>query len=288
MIAVGQFTITDLNDISEEVVNELKEKIDTKAENWFYWGVPTLDNEPTAGWDIESYKSHVGDMYYDKDTGYGYRFKLEDGVYCWERVQDKDTIEALALVNAAKDTADGKRRVFTNTPFPPYDNGDLWIKDQEIYVCQISKSGEETYLKDDFIVATKYTDDTYAKQTADTLEVIRGTVSTIQQSMDSYKIEFQTTVESVYEQKKQLEEIRKTTYEFGTEKLSIKKSGSEMKTDISEAGMKVFKGENEVLVANNEGVEAVDLYAKTYLKIGKNSRFEDLGENRTGCFWIGK
>ena len=51
--------------------------------------------------------------------------------------------------------------------------------------------------------------------------------------------------------------------------------------------MTVYKGGEEVLVADNEGVKAEDLHATTYLIVGRNSRFEDLGYDRTACFWIG-
>ncbi|MBE6782978.1 MAG: hypothetical protein E7536_03085 [Ruminococcaceae bacterium] len=63
--------------------------------------------------------------------------------------------------------------------------------------------------------------------------------------------------------------------------------GKEIKTQITEDGMTVYKNDEEVLVANNEGVKAEDLHATTYLIIGTNSRFEDYGNGRTGCFWIG-
>lgn len=81
-----------------------------------------------------------------------------------------------------------------------------------------------------------------------------------------------------------------TGYEFGADGLNISKSGSEIENKIDETGMYVTKNDVNVLVANNKGVEATDLHAKTFLKIGKNagrSRFEDYGINRTACFWIG-
>lgn len=78
-----------------------------------------------------------------------------------------------------------------------------------------------------------------------------------------------------------------TGYTFDEDGLSIEKSGSEMKTKITENGMYVSKDGEEVLVANNEGVDAVNLHATTYLIVGMNSRFEDYGDGRTGCFWIG-
>lgn len=78
-----------------------------------------------------------------------------------------------------------------------------------------------------------------------------------------------------------------TGFTFNEEGLSVSKSGSEMETKITEDGMIVSKDNNEVLIANNKGVKAIDLHAETYLIIGTNSRFEDYGSNRTGCFWIG-
>jgi hypothetical protein len=60
-----------------------------------------------------------------------------------------------------------------------------------------------------------------------------------------------------------------------------------METTITENGMIVYKDNEAVLTANNVGVEAVNLNASTYLIIGGNSRFENYGSNRTGCFWIG-
>ncbi len=83
--------------------------------------------------------------------------------------------------------------------------------------------------------------------------------------------------------------VTNTGYTFGEEGLTVEKSNSEMKTQITEDGMAVYKNGLEVLRANNQGVDAVDLRAKTYLIVGRNSRFEDMPDgNRTGCFWIGE
>lgn len=78
-----------------------------------------------------------------------------------------------------------------------------------------------------------------------------------------------------------------TGFTFDQDGLTIDKSGSEMATQITEDGMTVYRNNQAVLIANNEGVKAEDLHATTYLIVGKNSRFEDYGNNRTGCFWIG-
>lgn len=76
-----------------------------------------------------------------------------------------------------------------------------------------------------------------------------------------------------------------TGFTFNDIGLTVSKSGSEMKTTITEDGMRVFKNDDEMLVADNKGVKAVNLHATTYLHIGTYSRFQDY-ENRTGCFWI--
>lgn len=81
-----------------------------------------------------------------------------------------------------------------------------------------------------------------------------------------------------------------TGFTFNETGLTVSKTGTEMTTTITEDGMTVYKNDDEVLTANNEGVKAIDLHATTYLIIGENSRFEDYrkdGEARTGCFWIG-
>jgi len=81
-------------------------------------------------------------------------------------------------------------------------------------------------------------------------------------------------------------------YTFDDEGLTISDSESSLKTQISEDGMKVTAtgdgGQTvTMLTANSSGVDAQNLHATTYLIVGKNSRFEDYEEGRTGCFWIG-
>lgn len=79
-----------------------------------------------------------------------------------------------------------------------------------------------------------------------------------------------------------------TGFTFDADGLNITKSNTDISTRISENGMVVSQDSDEKLVANAEGVKAEDLWATTYLIIGKNSRFEDYdNDTRTGCFWIG-
>ena len=78
-------------------------------------------------------------------------------------------------------------------------------------------------------------------------------------------------------------------FTFNDEGLTIAQSDSDISTVISEDGMTVKKGNEDVLTANNEGVKAIDLHATTYLIVGDYSRFENYGtQARTACYWIGK
>lgn len=80
-------------------------------------------------------------------------------------------------------------------------------------------------------------------------------------------------------------------FRFDEDGLTISTNTSEMSTTFNEDGMEIKRGEDTQLLANNEGVIAYDLHAKTYLIVGSNSRFEDYeknGKKQTGCFWIGE
>ena len=173
-----------INAVTKDIEN-LQDQVDGNITTWFFNGVPSLENEPANEWLSDNEKNnHLGDLYYDGDTGYSYRFTLENGAYNWIKLTDSDITEALALANSAKDTADSKRRVFMSEPVPPYDNGDMWIKDNEIWICQISKPLGEIFESSDFINNLKYTDDTLASEVDGKLTIVSGKVTTIEQNVD--------------------------------------------------------------------------------------------------------
>ena len=112
------------------------------------------------------------------------------------------------------------------------------------------------------------------------LEQLRQEVA-VKVSPDQLSIEIQKEIG------KSTKAVETTTgFTFNDEGLTIEKDSSEIKTQITEDGMTVYKNGGTVLTANNQGVKAKDLHAVTFLIIGNNSRFEDY-DNRTGCFWIG-
>lgn len=220
--------LTKTNAMLEEFVastlgtlENMQSQIDGNITTWFDYGKPTSDIYPANEWLTDEMKiNHIGDLYYDRNTGYAYRYETINDGYSWEKIKDNDVVEALAIANAAKDTADNKRRVFVQTPAPPYDSGDLWFtSDGEIYVCQISKDANQQYAEKDFIMATKYTDDTYAKQVGEELTVVRGTVTTILEGMDSFSVNIKTLQDELT--------LAQTTIKANTDEieLSVKKGG---------------------------------------------------------------
>ena len=155
----------------------IENQIDGNIATHFYNGVPALENVPAVEWTTEEdKKNHLNDLYYDKNSGRVYEFVFADELYCWEETESNAIIEAMALANAAKDTADGKRRIFTKQPIPPYDIGDLWFNEKEIYICDNPKLTVESYEEGDFVIATNYTDDSAANKVKVDLEEFMGNV----------------------------------------------------------------------------------------------------------------
>ena len=225
-------------------IENLQSQIDWNITTYFYSGVPSLSTIPANEWEESSYNTHLGDLYYDTSTGKAYRFGMKGDIYAWIGIVDADVVEALALANAANDTADSKRRVFTTQPTTPYDNGDLWFKDGEIYICQISKVETETYADNDFIIATKYTDDTLANQTANELTVVKGQVTTIIEEQDEIKLVFTETTNlvnqisgEVADEIDKREAMIRATSEDGLPVVELGSTESPVKTKYKNDGM---------------------------------------------------
>lgn len=148
-------------DFNEDIDN-LQDQIDGNITTWFYSVDPAMNLPPVTDWDTDAKKdAHLGDMYYNTEKGYAWRFMKSGGVYSWERITDTDVTKALADAAAAQDTADQKRRVFYTTPTVPYDAGDLWVQGSggDILRCAQAKTDAGSYSRNDWVLASKYTDD---------------------------------------------------------------------------------------------------------------------------------
>lgn len=175
-------------------IEEIKSQVDGSITTWFFDGVPTNENMPASEWTTNEIKNtHIGDLYYDKETGNSYRYILENEEYKWLKIVDSDISQALAIANAAQDTADSKRRVFVTTPEPPYDVGDIWLKeDKDLYRCRASKKAG-AYNTVDWIKATDYSNDDYAKNVEAVLNQFKSKV----EKDYATKVSLETTKDSI-------------------------------------------------------------------------------------------
>lgn len=160
---------TVLNDFVGSVytptITNLQNQIDGQIETWFSNYIPTAENYPASEWTTDTEKDkHLGDLFYIVDNeeygGQAYRWAKIGTDYLWDYVEDTAVVKALADAAEAQDTADSKRRVFTSTPTPPYDVGDLWAQggSGDIMRCIRSRSSGN-YTSSDWDKASKYTDD---------------------------------------------------------------------------------------------------------------------------------
>ena len=113
----------------------------------------------------------------------------------------------------------------------------------------------------------------------------------VEASMTAEEVEIKISTALADQEQEGIHEVTTTTgFTFNQEGLTISKSGTEMKTSVTEDGMTVYRDNQAVLVADHEGVKAEDLHATTYLIIGETSLFQDYTpeggyRKRTGCFW---
>ena len=155
---------------NSQVIADLQNQVDGAIETWFYEGVPTLTNAPAISWTTDKDKdTHLGDLYYDNKTGKAYRFAKDGNAYKWTIIADTDIAKALSDASKAQETADGKMKVFSTQPIPPYQLGDIWVNatypsdgstyKNEILRCQTAKAKGSSFAIADWTKASKYTDD---------------------------------------------------------------------------------------------------------------------------------
>lgn len=180
----------------------------------------------------------------------------------------KTFAEMLGLINDARDKVDSVESELKNE-----------IKEQSTL---LKRDAEEIVASATETVRTELTDS------------ITGVSDTVSELAKQVELKLDADAVSI-QVKKELANgvdrvVTETGYEFGAEGLNITKKGEEMSNKLDHTGMYVTRSGEEILTANKDGVNAVNLHAKTYLVIGAGkgrSRFEDYGIDRTGCFWIG-
>ena len=143
----------------EEAVKEVEEKIkaiknlveqqsDGKIETWYQ------PDDPSINWTTqEDMRKHKGDLWYNTTTE---RIQRYSGTL-WQSIVSPTEDEV------ARNIARNKSKIFTDTPITPYKKGDFWVKNSELYISNQDRSNG-IYNPTDWVLATKYTDDTKANQ----------------------------------------------------------------------------------------------------------------------------
>ncbi len=155
----------ELNDYKTAVLgdmNALQAQIDGQIESWFLSVDPTTSNAPASAWNTDEEKEkHLNDTYTNTATGRSWRWTKYGITYSWVEIADTATAKALKIAGEAQTTANGKRRVFTSTPNPPYEVGDLWAQGigGDLMRCIVPRAAG-SYTASEWEKASRYTDDT--------------------------------------------------------------------------------------------------------------------------------
>lgn len=269
----------------------LQDQIDGNIASWFEYGVPTASNYPASEWTTTDLKNaHLGDLYYDRNTGYCYRWQLSGSTYSWTRISDTDVTKALADAAEAKDVADSKRRVFVATPKPPYDIGDLWVQGSagDIMRCQTTRASG-SYYASDWLKASKYTDDTKADQnaqiiaqhTAELLQLDDRITARVEESVSSVSGDLETQISANFSEVTQtVNELRvemgrktdnddlRTYLRYADGTVELGRSGSRYVSKTSDNGFMVLQDGDVMASIVQNAISAPVIQANRMFAIG--------------------
>lgn len=168
-----------------DAVRAMQAQVDGKIETWANYGVPTASNKPASDWTTTDLKNaHVGDIYYDTNTGKVYEYQKSGNNYFWNTTQTASGIQnALTAAQDANTLADTKKQIFTSQPTTAndyYNVGDLWVNatypatspytyQNDLLRCKTAKAKGDEFSIDHWEKASKYTDDSKATEVANDL-----------------------------------------------------------------------------------------------------------------------
>lgn len=249
---VGQLG-NDLEKLSDKANSEQKEvqsQINNTITTYYRYKDPNENgsNDPSVNWTTdEQKKAHDGDLYQNVRRNHCFRWADTGEGYEWVRITDSGLINALSMAIYARDTANSKSRTFTQKPTPMYNVGDIWAEGPsgDLYVCIKSRGDTESYSKDDWILATKYTDDTFAKEVNRTLNAQIDTETGHYNELSQGVSDNKAAIENVKDSIEQIQgnvgsftawDYNKTKKQVGTNKTNIEALQTDLKTVNSQIG----------------------------------------------------
>lgn len=159
--SVAQETKDYINNTLPGILSDIQAQLDGQIEQFFETYDPTTSNAPASSWTTTAMKEdHLGDLFYNTASGKVFRWVKNGSVYSWQELQDSEVAQALALANDALALAKTKRRIFTATPYTPYEAGDLWVQGAsgDIMRCKTARASG-SYYASDWEKASNYTSD---------------------------------------------------------------------------------------------------------------------------------
>lgn len=203
-ILEGELAQDYVTNVLPGLLDDISNALDGLTEQHFENYDPTTTNLPASDWTtLEMKETHLGDLFYNTSNGKSFRWVREGGVFIWQEIINSDLQAALDAASKAQDTADSKRRVFTVTPFVPYDVGDMWSGGPtgDLKRAVVAKAIGGSYDPLDWVLASKYTDNTRAieaeanaKAYADSMKlVIDGDIADVNTALDDLDTTINTT-----------------------------------------------------------------------------------------------
>ena len=116
-------------------MNKMQAEIDGAIETWYLPGDPTaagFENpwKTEEGDTNEVREKHIGDLYFDTNTGKSYRYFKDGSTYKWQIISDEALSQAITDINNLRTDVDNKVKIFygNDDPVSPRTD-DMWIKD---------------------------------------------------------------------------------------------------------------------------------------------------------------
>lgn len=267
------FTITEneFNSIFDSIDGLSFQSIDLKM-----WGDPAYDTgDIIEVLGMRSFIQKKWSYQYGFTGDYKTNLKESNSISNVEKISNKTNIRK---IQSTLNEITGEIDIITEDVSDTKSN----IAEMQINLTGINTRVEETsenlasnYLTKDEVEAISNTNN-------ENIDLLRQAV---EQSTSSTQYQINVINEEI---SKGITKIRTNTgFTFDDEGMKIAKEGEEMSSMVDNTGLYVKRDTENVLVANNEGVETENLKVRTYFTIGKNSRFEDYKEERTACFYIG-
>ena len=302
---IYQTDVTLKNTIKSLVLN-LKDVWEDQGEVslWFFSGTPTtesvIDEDDTTKWSQEPYISwttpedHIGDIYYDIDTGNVYQYTAEG----WNRNSDVNLVQAMALTYSDLPEGVTERRVHIDIP-TNYESGDWWIKqDGSLWICkngtlagnpnedfgavqsysallQDYKKMKESQEANTLNIATLRvdTDEISSTVSSTTTEIssIKTRTSKLEQDANGWDFKFRDLEDYVDEvDGKETEHHREFTKHIRFENgvIILGEENSEFQARISDDRISFYQGSTEVAYLSNNKLYITNAEILTSLRLG--------------------